>query len=62
MLRTIKYCVKCNKFAKFVNPKITYIFEKTLVFSIICSEWGNNIKIIFKEVESIEIFSVKLSV
>ena len=25
------YCVKCNKLRKFVNPKISHIFDKTLI-------------------------------
>ena len=28
-------CVICGKYRKSQNPKISYIFEKTLVFSII---------------------------
>ena len=31
------YCVICVKYRKFKNPKISYIFEKT-VLSIICSK------------------------
>ena len=45
----------CGKYRKFKNPKISYIFEKTLVFSIICSNFGNEDQKIFKEEESIEI-------
>ena len=29
------YCIICGKHRKFENPKILYIFEKTLVLSII---------------------------
>ena len=30
------YCIVCGKHIKFENPKISYIFEKTLVLSITC--------------------------
>ena len=49
------YCVICSKYKKFKNPKISYIFEKTLVFSIVCSKCKNENEKIFKEEESIEI-------
>ena len=48
------YYVKCNKFRKFVNPKISLIFDKILEFYIICSKCDNNDRI-FKEEESTEI-------
>ena len=35
------YCVIYGKYRKFENPKMPYIFEKTLVLSIICSKWKN---------------------
>ena len=28
-------CVKCNKYRKFKNPKISCLFDKTLVLSTI---------------------------
>ena len=28
-------CITCDKYRKFENPKISFIFDKTLVFSII---------------------------
>ena len=31
-------CIICGKYGKFKNPKISYIFKKILVFSIICSK------------------------
>ena len=40
---------------KFENPKISYNFEKTLVFSVICSKCNNEDEKIFTEEESIEI-------
>ena len=35
------YCIKCNKYRKFKNPKISYIFDKTLVLSIISDKCGS---------------------
>ena len=35
------YCVICGKYSKFEKPEISYILEKTLVLSIICSKWNN---------------------
>ena len=52
------YCVICGKYRKFKNPKISYILEKTLVLSIICSKCKNEDEKIFKEKESIEILTV----
>ena len=39
-------------------PKISYIFDKILVLSIICSKCGNKNDRISKEEESIKIFQV----
>ena len=33
------YCVICGKYRKFEQSKISYLLEKTLVLSIICSKW-----------------------
>ena len=38
------YCIKCNKYRKFKNPKIPYIFDKTLIIPIICDKCGSNDK------------------
>ena len=35
------YCVICGKYRKFDKPKISYIFEKILVLSVICSMCRN---------------------
>ena len=35
------YCIICGKYRKFKNPKISHVFEKTLVLSIICSKCSN---------------------
>ena len=50
-----RYCVKCNKSRKLANPKIFYIFDKTLVLSIICSKYSDNNDRIIKEKENIEV-------
>ena len=56
-----KYCVKCNKFRKFVYLKSSYIFDKTLVLSVTSSKCCNNNNRIFEEKESIEILKIKES-
>ena len=48
------YCVNCSKYKKFEEPKISYLLEKTLVLSIICSKCKIEDEKIFKEEESIE--------
>ena len=53
-----KYCVKCNTFRIFVDPKIFSFFEKTLVRSIFCGKCGDNNDIIFKEEAIIEIIKI----
>ena len=52
------FCVICGKYRKYKNPKISYIFEKTLVLSIICTKCKNEDEKIFKEEESIEILKI----
>ena len=52
------YCVICRKYRKFEKPKVSYLFEKTLVLSIICSKWKNEDEKLFKEEESIEILNI----
>ena len=52
------YCVICSKYRAFEKTKISYILEKTLVFSIICRERKNEDEKIFKEEEPIEIFKI----
>ena len=47
--------VICGKYRKFEKPKISYILEKTLILSIICSKCENEDEKLFKEEESIEI-------
>ena len=52
------YCVICNKYRKSKKPKISYIFEKTLVLYMICSNFDNEDEKTFKEEESIEILKI----
>ena len=35
------YCVVCSKYRRFKKPKLSYIFEKTLVLSVIYSKCKN---------------------
>ena len=48
------YCTKCKKCIKFLNPKISYIFDKTLVLSIIYSKFGDNNYRIIEEEKSLK--------
>ena len=43
------YCNVCNKYRKSKNPKISYIFKKTLSLCIVYSKCGNEYKEIFKK-------------
>ena len=49
------HSVICGQYRKFEKPKISYILEKTLILSIICSKCENEDEKLFKEEESIEI-------
>ena len=35
------YCVNCDKYRRFKNGKILYIFRRTVVLSIICGKCEN---------------------
>ena len=48
------YCVNCGNYTKFEKPKISYILEKTLVLSVICSKCRNEDEKRPKEQKSIE--------
>ena len=48
----------CGKYRKLKNPKVSYIFEKILVLSIICSKCGSKDEKIFKEKESLEVLKI----
>ena len=54
-------CVICRKYIKLEKPKISYLLEKTLVLSIICSKSKNDEEKLFKEEESIEILKFLVS-
>ena len=43
------YCVICGKYKKVEKSKISYILEKTLVLSIICSKYKNEDEKILKK-------------
>ena len=42
-------CIKCNNCRKFQNPKISYIFDKTLLPSFIFNICSSKDEKIFKE-------------
>ena len=43
------YCAICRKYRKFEKPKTSYLLEKALVLSIICSKWKNEDNKLFKK-------------
>ena len=43
------YCVICSKYRELEKPKISYLLEKTLAVSIICSKCKSEDEKIFKE-------------
>ena len=51
-------CVICGEYRKFEKPEISYLLEKTLVLSIICSKGTNEDEKLFKEEEAIEILKI----
>ena len=48
------YCIKWNQYRRFKSSKISYMFDKTLVLSIICDKFGSIDEKIFNEEESIK--------
>ena len=40
------------------KPKISYLLERTLALSIVCSKWKNEDGKLFKEEESTEILKI----
>ena len=52
------YGVICSKYRKFEKPKISYLSEKALVLSIICSTCKNKDEKIFTEEESTELSKI----
>ena len=53
-----RYCVIYGKYRNFEKPKISYLLEKTLVLSNICSKCKNKDEKIFKEEEPIDILGL----
>ena len=52
------YCVIYHKYKKSEKPEISYILEKALVLSVICSKYKNEDEKLFKKEESIEILKI----
>ena len=42
------YCSVCNKYRKCKDPKVSYIFKRTLDLSIVYSKCGHEYKKIFR--------------
>ena len=40
-MKQLYYYIVCGKYRKFENPKLSYILQKTLVLSIIGSNYKN---------------------
>ena len=51
----ILYCVNCGKYRKCEKLQMSYLLEKILVLSIICSKCKNDYEKFFKEEKSVEI-------
>ena len=52
------YRIKCSKYSKFINPKISYIFDKTLLLSVICGICDSEGEELFEEKKLIEILKI----
>ena len=53
------HCVLYGKYRKFAKKtKISYLLEKTLLLSIICSKYKNEDEKLFKEEKSLEILKI----
>ena len=50
--------MKCEKYKKFIKPKVSYICYKTLLLSSICNKCGSEDDKIFKEEVSLEILKI----
>ena len=53
------YCVTCGKYRKFEKPKISYLLEKTLFLSIVCSKCKNEDEQLFTKKKSIKILQIR---
>ena len=45
------YWIKCNKYRNFKNSKISYIFDETLILSIVCDKCGSKDEKRFKDLK-----------
>ena len=52
------YCTRCKKYEEFKKPKISYICDKTLLLSSICSACESKDGKIFKEKQSTETLKI----
>ena len=52
------FSIVYGKYRTIKNHKASYIFEKKLVISIICSKYGSKDEKVFKEEKSIEILKI----
>ena len=52
------YCIISGKYRNFEKPKISYLLQKRLVLSIICSKCKNKDEKLFTEEESIELLKI----
>ena len=52
------HCDISGKYRKFEKPKISYVLERVLFLSIICSKCKNEDEKIFKEEDSIQILKI----
>ena len=52
------YCTKSKKYKEFEKPKISYIYDKTLLLSSICNKCESEDEKLFKEEESIRILKI----
>ena len=52
------YRIKCSKYREFINPKISYIFDKTLLLSVICGICDSEGEELFEEKKLIEILKI----
>ena len=50
--------MKCEKYKKFIKPKVSYICYKTVLLSSICNKCGSEDDKIFKEEVSLEILKI----
>ena len=51
-------CIKCNEYRKLENPKISYVFSRTLVLPIIFDKGCRKDEKRFKKEESVKILKI----